>query len=457
MATEWFNAGRVSLVPRGGWDDSIEYKRLDVVTSPDGTASYIAIRDTPAGAALTDGTYWHLMASVAGLTVGSIDIKYAADRLASPFAETGDLVECHPVEDYPLTVAATLKPAQEGSGDPTPDNVRAILGQTGATVINAPANWLDPAFAADADDAYTGPVSIDANGRYAAVNTLGKRIYPYTGWQTVPVGTYCFQTDEAVGDINIYLQKTEGDMSNLITSTNKSVVVDIAEGDQIRVYLDIGAGDTSLQSTFGVWLSRGEAQTLFTAYERDMIEYTADFGETVYGGEWSVTGGSMVSDWKVYTVTGTEAVEGYNINDKMRFQISGAVAGIYPSAAQNLNMVCSHYTTAANPIADNGADHCIAGFQGLDTVFIRDDSFSSASAFKTWLQAQYNAGTPVQIAYRLAEPIKTISTGAVSIPGVDGANVFFSPSGTVTVSGRIAPEYMNEQLKNAIIALGGNV
>lgn len=457
MATEWFNAGRVSLVPRGGWDDRIEYKRLDVVTSPDGTASYVAMRDAPAGAALTDGTYWHLLASVAGLTVGSIDIKYAADRLASAFSEAGELVECHPVVDYPLTVSAALKPVQAGSGDPAPDNIREIIGQTDASVINAPANWLDPAFADSADAEYTDPVSLDANGRYAAVNTLGERIYPYTEWQTIPAGRYCFQTDEGVGDINIYLQKTESDMSTVITSAKKYAVVDISEGEQVRVYLDIGYGTTSLSSVFGVWLSRGEAQTVFSGYERDMVEYTTDFGETVYGGEWSVTGGQMVSDWTVYTVTGNESVDGYVTNGHMRFQIAGVVSGIYPSPSQNLDIVCSHYKTAENPITDNGADHCIAGFQGLDTVFLRDDSFSSASAFKSWLKGQYSAGTPVQIAYRLATPIKTIATDAVPIPGVDGANIFFSPSGTVTASGRTAPEYTHEQLRNAIIAMGGNV
>lgn len=50
------------------------------------------------------------------------------DTLCAPFAAEGNPVTCTPVEGYPMSVQASWEPRQEGSGDPSPENVRAITG-----------------------------------------------------------------------------------------------------------------------------------------------------------------------------------------------------------------------------------------------------------------------------------------------------------------------------------------
>ena len=56
------------------------------------------------------------------------------DTLCAPFTAEGNPVTCTPVEGYPLSVKASWEPRQEGSGDPSPENVRPITGLDAVTV-----------------------------------------------------------------------------------------------------------------------------------------------------------------------------------------------------------------------------------------------------------------------------------------------------------------------------------
>ena len=56
------------------------------------------------------------------------------DTLCAPFTAEGNPVTCTPVEGYPLSVQASWEPRQEGEGDPSPENVRPIVGIDEVTV-----------------------------------------------------------------------------------------------------------------------------------------------------------------------------------------------------------------------------------------------------------------------------------------------------------------------------------
>ena len=56
------------------------------------------------------------------------------EELYPTFQKEGNPIICYPVENYPLNVKATFLPKQAGSGDPSPDNVRAISGYDSVTV-----------------------------------------------------------------------------------------------------------------------------------------------------------------------------------------------------------------------------------------------------------------------------------------------------------------------------------
>jgi hypothetical protein len=60
--------------------------------------------------------------------------KHIIDTLCPPLEETGNPVVCYPVADYPLGVTVSWEPVQEGSGDPSPDNIRPISGRDAVSV-----------------------------------------------------------------------------------------------------------------------------------------------------------------------------------------------------------------------------------------------------------------------------------------------------------------------------------
>ena len=60
--------------------------------------------------------------------------KHIVDMLCPPLEVSGNPVQCYPVAGYPLGVKAAWEPRQEGTGDPSPDNVRQITGLDEVTV-----------------------------------------------------------------------------------------------------------------------------------------------------------------------------------------------------------------------------------------------------------------------------------------------------------------------------------
>lgn len=60
--------------------------------------------------------------------------KQIIDMFCPPLEENGNPVVCYPVAGYPLAVKAKWELMQEGSGTPSPENIRPIKGRDSVTV-----------------------------------------------------------------------------------------------------------------------------------------------------------------------------------------------------------------------------------------------------------------------------------------------------------------------------------
>lgn len=60
--------------------------------------------------------------------------KHIIDMLCPPLEESGNPVVCYPVAGYALGVKASWEPVQEGSGTPSPENIRPIKGRDSVRV-----------------------------------------------------------------------------------------------------------------------------------------------------------------------------------------------------------------------------------------------------------------------------------------------------------------------------------
>ena len=76
--------------------------------------------------------------------------------------------------------------------------------------------------------------------------------------------------------------------------------------------------------------------------------------------------------------------------------------------------------------------------------------FQDANALNAYLAAQYAAGTPVQICYKLAEPVPFTATGAQPLPALKGTNTVLTDADSATVTGRADPIKRITDLEDAV-------
>lgn len=256
------------------------------------------------------------------------------DALCPPFTVSGATVQCTPVANYPLDVQVKITPTQEGTGDPSPENVRPIVGWDAVNIHQSNG---------DQDNTYTVQ--------------LGQTIYG---------GTVDAVTGEGVETVH-------------------GIVLDGTE-----LWSEDSGGSTGL-------------------------EY---FYYNVYDTQWLPSSG------------GTPALA------KLTQKISHfAIGNPYSETVDNAGWVYS--TDSAN-------------YYGIR---IRMSACADVDEWKSYLAAQYAAGTPVTIAYKLATPTAFHATGGQSLPALPGTNTIYTDAGDITVTGASDPIAAITALQNRVSAL----
>lgn len=248
--------------------------------------------------------------------------KQIVDMLCPPLEESGNPVVCYPVAGYALGCKVSWEPTQEGSGDPSLDNVRPIKGRDSVTV-------------------------------------------------------------ERCGE-------------------------NLANINQITLALP----------------------------------------STIYGGEVDAATGEGQQVWKSVTLDGTECWYTWGVNTN-----SATVTGFYTydindysvDGDDNDKLICSAMQHTAADIwggRDTGISFAAGDSRYLiycvttDTLSDATDDKKAIASFKTILADLYAAGTPVQIAYKLKEPVPFTAAGAQPIIALSGTNTLLTDADSVSVSGR---------------------
>ena len=79
--------------------------------------------------------------------------------------------------------------------------------------------------------------------------------------------------------------------------------------------------------------------------------------------------------------------------------------------------------------------------------------FASVDDLNAYLAAQYAAGTPVQIAYKLTTPTPFTVTGAQPLPALSGTNTVLTDADSVAVTGRADPIKRITDLEDAVASM----
>lgn len=181
---------------------------------------------------------------------------------------------------------------------------------------------------------------------------------------------------------------------------------------------------------------------------------TLTLPETVYGGEVDAVSGEGKQAWRLITLDGTEdwTVFGKFLEDKSDwYYTTGRIQGTINAVPTKGNDVCSHY-----PHADVSNNNTVKGCAIVwQCIRVRwgDTIPDNADNWKAYLAAQNAAGTPVQIAYKLAEPIPFTATGAQPLPALAGVNTVLTDADSATVTGRADPIKRITDLEAAVASI----
>jgi hypothetical protein len=349
--------------------------------------------------------------------------KNTVDKLCPSFTESGAVVACEPVEGYPLEVVSKIAPKQDGTGDPSPNNVRPISGHSAVKLKRGGKNLMT----------------------YDTVDTASTTLRK-TLWSGNLQPPYVISGD--------FSQYTEGNNAGLINcsfddGTELPVsVLQMRTGytntktlTRIRyVHWDTGSGIAKLQLEVG---------SVATAYEPyNCKTFTFDLGQTVYGGSLNWSTGLLTIGWGKWRMDS-------NAN---WVDLSGDTDEIYP-----IGLNCEAYniplknTALCTHFARGTADGVVGQFW-INPAVSYSGRFMVPTTITTTIAGwrTYLAENEVALCYELSEPI-TVQLSAQEILALGGVNTLYSDTGDTEVTGKADPVAIIEKLTNAILSLGGNV
>lgn len=425
------NGHRVSITDKDGT------KTIDVLNGKDGKDAP-QIDDTT----VTDSAPW--------------SSKHIVDMLCPPLEESGNPVVCYPVAGYPLGVKASWEPTQEGSGEPSPDNVRPIKGRDSVTVERCGQNVIE--FLSTNDSNSDIKIAVDAEKNITLNGALTRRTNIIIGMcrlHWVAGKTYTMYVKKVGGSASL----GSGDGITFAYSLFATDYNHYFRGDTTSKNLDAYiARDVALVETELIFMLQCWREgTVFNDFKFQIevvpgttvpTTYTPYTGQTatltlpctIYGGTVDAVTGEGQNLYDVLTLTGEE---NWKKDDTYIVLNSATTKTNIP-----LNGVCSHFLYRYN--------------YGGDSLFV--DTFNiylgatmakkyALDEWKALLAAQYAAGTPVQICYKLAEPVPITATGAQPIPALSGLNTVLTNADSVAVTGRADPIKRITDLEDAVASM----
>lgn len=335
-------------------------------------------------------------------------------------------------------VVTVLEPKQAGGGEAAPDNIRSISGWTGTNLVRTGKNL----FSGSRNKQISNGLYLEKDrGSEVTVYgtpsvTLGMRVFE----TQMPAGTYTFSIGE-IGNVNRFEPCIDGTpIAQLWSGDTWTLTLEAAADVGLNMIVSKGAdcGTEDNPTRIKVQLESGADATGYEPYRGEAC--SADFGRTVYGGRLDWQKGVLKADRAIVAFNGAEAAW-------VRHDASGLV---YINAFSNPELpvqgqgspygVCSHFRrTTANNYFDMEDGEFATGlhqFSSITAYAIFKDAKNGASvdAWKAYLAAQYAAGTPVQVVYKLAAPVE-IPLTPQEIKQLEGTNTLYG-DGMIRIEGR---------------------
>lgn len=379
--------------------------------------------------------------------------KNIVDMLCPPLEESGNPVVCYPVAGYPLGVKAKWEPMQEGTGTPSPENIRPIKGRDSVNVERCGENLLP--FGERIENIYKQQLMTSDDLLLLSKACAGQELTLTFSVETKNIvfgdtvedewrkrigfechGTLADGTEVYV--LQCWIDDTNGELTQNGKKTKTLTVTmpKLASGDIVFYAQNIKSG-SFVAYDFGIYAGT-TAPTTYTPYNGQTNTLTLP--ETVYGGEVDAVSGDGNENTKIITLDGTTNM----------FRLSAEFWNLpqnsSPGIRNGYDTNCSHFPPET-----------FGGNKNKGYLFTKPQLlgkyFQDVNAFNAYLAAQYAAGTPVQVSYKLAEPVPFTATGAKPLPALVGMNTVLTDADSATVTGRADPIKRITDLEAAVASI----
>lgn len=377
--------------------------------------------------------------------------KHLVDVLCPPIEETGNPVQCYPVENYPLGVTSSWEPTQEGSGDPSPDNIRPIKGRDSVTVERCGENLVKYPYSSSSASRNGLVITSQQDGSIVVNGTATADTWFSFEWgieKRLPMNTPMTLSGCPAGGssqsyyIGLYLGgKWFADMGNGNTDV-KFTTREIAS----RVEVSIIKGTVCNNLTFYPKIEVGTTITPYSKYTGQTATLTIP--STVYGGTVDAVTGEGQETWKKpfdfsEYEGGNKITKGQGVGGWA--QADNAVPWfVYDDFISPTSVVCDKLKAIAS-ITKETTPYTIG--IGNKWIAIRGP-WPTAEEVRTWLRQQ-----KPMVSYKLATPVPFTATGAQPIPALPGVNTILTDADALTVTGRADPIKRITDLEDAVASM----
>lgn len=318
-----------------------------------------------------------------------------------------------------LFPVVSLEPKQAGSGDPSPENVRPISGYDSVTVNVRGKNLFG-------GESIEGV--IDASNDQLIVGP--PKEYPTFIMKIKPGKTYT-ASRKTTGIIRLgvspekpYLGIT---FSNALSMTGNKLSITAGENDEWIACNVLYYQDDEVQ------LEEGSTPTPYEPYQPGTTS-TLTLPETIYGGTVDAVTGVGEKTWEFLEFDGTEtwSLSAENESNISLYTVNSPASLGHTEA---LNIVCNMLPTTPANINIVGIRN---GGKGNTTstisVTIPKSLAEDIDSWKSYLAAQAAAGTPVQVAYKLATPEPFQATGNQALTIQPGNHTIYTDGNNISLS-----------------------
>ena len=314
--------------------------------------------------------------------------KHIADMLCPKVEKSGALVQMDGlVEGYPLGVKVSWKPTQEGSGDPSPENVRPIKGRTEVKVERCGANLLnikpfDTSTKNGVTFEYVPEGGIHIQGTASA--SADSPTFPV--WHLPPGKYYGLDMGAGIAASIVVLRNGRNQW------LNTKGIFEILAGDVTKYWYAIVANGATLNNTIYPYIVPGTtAPTTYTPYIGSTNTLTLP--ETVYGGEVDAEGKGQET-WGYIDSYAGETLPAEWICDRAAY----AAGTTPPNGAQ-----VAYKLDKPKPFTATGGA-AIPALSGTNTVLTDADSVTAAGR-----------ADPIQTIAKLNDRIAALEAAATNI------------------------------------------